>query len=169
MGKINLDDYKKMVQEQYDDQYGENIEPYEEGSYAEKKDIQHFNREFVLSSTSIDLTNIRKDQIKYYVDKYKYFRVGNFSIRITSLTDSKFSIARFTKIANVVIYEHINDKKIREDYITLYKVQPQKDDRFVNCDWIGKFNHYGGSDIDTRTMVKILNHLQRIQKLITFF
>ena len=172
MGQINLEDYKKIIQETYDDQYGENIAPYEEGSYAEKKDVQHFqeiaDREFDLSNTSIDVTNIKKDQLKHYIDKYKYFTVGNFSVRINSLTNGKFSIGRFLSRANVIIYEHINDKRIREDYVTLYRVQPQKDDRFIDCDWIKKFDSNGGNCIDTKTMIEILKRLQRIQKFTVF-
>jgi hypothetical protein len=172
MKQFSLEEYKKIIDDHYNNQYGERIESYEEGDYAEIKDIKHFQeikcRKFDFSDSIANITDVKKDQLRDYIQKYRYFTIGNFSIRINSLTDEKFSVSRFGKRASVAIYENINNKKILENYRTLHKVNPNTDDRFVNCEWIGNFHNSNGYNINTETMVEILRWLQCVSKLRVF-
>jgi hypothetical protein len=172
MKQFSLEEYKNLIDDHYSNQYGERIESYEEGDYAEIKDIEHFQeikcRKFDFSNSIANVTDVKKNQLRDYIEKYRYFTIGDFSIRINSLTDEKFSVSRFGKRASVVIYENISDKKIPENYRKLHKVNPLKDDRFVDCEWIVNFYNSNGYNIDIETMVEILKWLQCLSKLRVF-
>jgi hypothetical protein len=113
-------------------------------------------------SETIDLAEVKKDNIKQYLLKSNTFVVYNYLIKIgRNLSNDKITIE---------IYEEKFRTPSGAPCQMAYKVNLRKDSRFANCPWLNKldFTGYRLQNTDQDTFIEVVKWLQIVKKLSVF-
>lgn len=159
MGTFNEEDYirllEKLVNEQYDEEDAPAIVPQWSDEEILERKVQR-----VLSNSVIDLTTASKTKIEESLYQYRNIKVGKFSVKIIKYS-TKSENDNIDVIINLSIYEARKNNLI-------FRINVQKDQRFLGRSWQKYFNSSNGNDINIKIAVDIIKWLQAIQKLSAF-
>ena len=153
MKRLSIEDYEKLTNQQYnllgdgwDESFGEDI--------------------VRIAKKIVDLTNVKKDQIKPLLIGASEIKIDNFIIKVLEKSYDKIDS---TIKVNVCIFHIVNSKFDKKQIGVFRKVRILGDNRFIGCVWKDNFdNQSKGKSISIDTMVDIVRHLQSIVRMSAF-
>lgn len=159
---MNNDDYKKLIEEFYQNQYSSEDDDLTNEKHVWIPDIIGYEKIERLKSLQntqqvINATTLSAAEMKQKINYFRNIKIGNFIIKITAI---------YGLTADVLIYEE--QAKTKPANITV-KINPNKDSRFQGRPWISYFNQFNvGKNIPTEEIYDIFRWLQAIHRMPAF-
>lgn len=160
---INSQEYLNLIQKLLECQYDYNDTDNQPTNYnwipAEpeaKSKLKRINA----NNKVVDLTNVKKDKIKSYLNNYGSIKVGYFLMKVTpSAYDNN----------DIIIFQEVTHTKNGLSCNLLNKIDILKDSRFNTCDWRKYFNQFKrGNAVPSIILPDIIKWLQVVIKLSSF-